>query len=325
EDAAHEPLELDDGAAVVALGPFATVTIAVQVAARKAAAGGGPATAGPTAAEPRAAEPAEPAQPVYSRYWLHGKGAAPAGNIPVTAHFTPSRVTLGAGAAGRLRLTVAGGPEPASGEATLALPDTVSAEIDGAPADAVTTLRYDLPPGGFTSWDVTVTAKPGAPDGRYFAAGSIVDRAGNTIEDAALLTIGEAGEVTRDLPPEELFFRLQADSQALTAEADVAILDSEIRLPPGGRGRLRVQVTSSLASRLRGELQLISPLGTWESTGPWTRAVTVAPGGEAACDFAVAVPPTAAPGWESWLLVKLMYFGRVRYSQPVRITADQPG
>jgi hypothetical protein len=237
----------------------------------------------------------------------------------VTVHFTPSRVTLDPGGAGRVRLTVACGPEPAAGQASLVLPDILTAEIDGAPAAAANTLRYDLAANGFTSWDVTVTARPDAPGGRYFAVGSVRDGAGNTLEDAALVTIGEPGEVTRDLPPEELFFRLQADTQALTAEADLAIQDDAILLPPGGRGQLRVQVTSSLASELRGELQLISPLGTWESTGPWTQAVTVAPGGTAACGFDVAVPATATPGWESWLLVKLMYFGRARYSQPVRL------
>jgi hypothetical protein len=43
--------------------------------------------------------------------------------------------------------------------------------------------------------------------------------------------------------------------------------------------------------------------------------------------FAVTVPATAAPGWESWLLVKLMYFGRVRYSAavPLTVTADGDG
>ena len=33
----------------------------------------------------------------------------------------------------------------------------------------------------------------------------------------------------------------------------------------------------------------------------------------------MTVPPTAEPGWESWLLVKLMYFGRVRYSPAARL------
>jgi hypothetical protein len=35
---------------------------------------------------------------------------------------------------------------------------------------------------------------------------------------------------------------------------------------------------------------------------------------------AAAVPATAEPGWQSWLLVKLMYFGRVRYSKAIPLT-----
>ena len=93
-----------------------------------------------------------------------------------------------------------------------------------------------------------------------------------------------------------------------------------MRLAPGSGGELTARVASRLASPLRGEVQLISPLGTWETTAPWTRAVDVSPGESATVSFAVTVPATAAPGWESWLLVKLMYFGRVRYSQPARLT-----
>jgi hypothetical protein len=81
-----------------------------------------------------------------------------------------------------------------------------------------------------------------------------------------------------------------------------------------------VRVASRLASQLRGEAQLVSPVGTWQATGPWTQPVTVEPGGEATVRFDVTVPATAEPGWESWLLVKLMYFGRVRYSEAVRLT-----
>jgi hypothetical protein len=38
--------------------------------------------------------------------------------------------------------------------------------------------------------------------------------------------------------------------------------------------------------------------------------------------FTVTAPATAAPGWQSWLLVKLMYFGRVRYSPAVALTVS---
>ena len=53
---------------------------------------------------------------------------------------------------------------------------------------------------------------------------------------------------------------------------------------------------------------------------PDSQPVTGRAGGEATAAFDVTVPATAAPGWESWLLVKLMYFGRVRYSEAVRLT-----
>ena len=40
--------------------------------------------------------------------------------------------------------------------------------------------------------------------------------------------------------------------------------------------------------------------------------------------FGLTVPPTARPGARWWALVKVMYFGRVRYSTsiPVNIVAD---
>ena len=263
----------------------------------------------------------EPAQPVYTRYWLHGKGPAPAGNVPVAVHFTPTRVTLDGDTPGRLRLSVACGSEPAAGEVDLVVPDGLLAEIDGAPA-AGAPVRYDLPGNAFATWDVAVRAVPGTPDGRYFVAARIRDRLGQQLEDAALVTIGEPGGPDASLPPEELFFRLQADVQALAGEADLEILTPEVRLAPGESGELAVRVTSRLASQLRGELQLISPIGSWQATSPWTQAVDVPPGGEATRRFAVTIPATATPGWESWLLVKLMYFGRVRYSEAVRLAVS---
>ena len=135
-----------------------------------------------------------------------------------------------------------------------------------------------------------------------------------------LVTIGEAGGPDPDLPPEELFFRLQSDVTALAGEADLEVLTPAVRLAPGERGSLDVRVASHLASQLRGEAQLISPVGTWQATGPWTQPVTLPAGGSAIVRFDVTLPATAEPGWESWLLVKLMYFGRVHYSEAVPLT-----
>jgi alpha-mannosidase len=100
------------------------------------------------------------------------------------------------------------------------------------------------------------------------------------------------------------------------------VLTPQLRLAPGESGELTVKVASHLGSQLRGELQLISPIGTWQATSPWTQAVEVGAGGEATVNFGVTVPATAAPGWESWLLVKLMYFGRVRYSPAISLTVS---
>ncbi|HVT69813.1 MAG TPA: hypothetical protein VHF26_18825, partial [Trebonia sp.] len=306
EDTTGESVDVRDGEIVVELGPFENVTLGARVT------GPAPAMSADSAAPAANAADSEPVSPVYSRYWLHGKGAAPAGNLPVTVNFTPTRVTLGTDAPPKpLRLTVAAGPEPVSGQGRLVLPS-------GLTAGPETTFDYDLEPHAFAEWEVTIGAEPSAAEGRYFVTAVIDAEA----EDAALVTIGEAGEPERDLPPEELFFRTIADTQALGAESELELPDGDILLAPGESGQLRVRVVSHLASELRGELQLISPFGTWEGIPSWDRPVTVPPGGQTEETFDVTVPPGAAgegTGWESWLLVKLMYFGRVRYSPAVRL------
>jgi len=304
EESAGTPLSVRDGAVDVEVAPFGTVTLTAAVQ---------------TAASVREdnLQPPEPVQPVYARYWLHGTGPAPAGNVPVAVHFNPTRVTLDGQAPGRARLSVACGPRPASGEAELIIPDALAAEIGDAPVLPGTRLRYDLPDGAFATWDVAIRAADGAADGRYFLGARITDGTGQVLEDTVLVTVGEPGGPSADLPPEELFFRLQSDVQALSAEADLKVLTPELRLAPGEAGQLAARVTSSLGSELRGEAQLISPFGSWEAAGPRTQPVVVRPGGTATVGFGVRVPATAPPGWQSWLLVKLMYFGRVRYSHAV--------
>ena len=199
------------------------------------------------------------------------------------------------------------------------------AEIDGAPVGGspeASSLRYDLPANGFASWDIAVRAAEGTADGRYFVAARVSDLLGQVLEDTLLVTVGEAGPPDASLEPEELFFRMQSDVQALAGEAAIEVLTPQLRLAPGESGELTVKVASHLGSQLRGELQLISPIGTWQATSPWTQAVEVGAGGEATVNFGVTVPATAAPGWESWLLVKLMYFGRVRYSPAISLTVS---
>ncbi len=92
-------LPVRDGQAGVAIGPAGTVTLGLAIPAEV------PGTAAATGAAPHPAPAAlpEPAQPVYTRYWMHGKGPAPAGNLPVAVHLSPGRVALPRGPATRTR------------------------------------------------------------------------------------------------------------------------------------------------------------------------------------------------------------------------------
>jgi alpha-mannosidase len=303
EETDGAPLPVVDGAAIVDMPAFGTVTLVVRTGWRGAGVG--------------VLAPVEPLEPVYARYWLHGKGPAPAGNLPVAAHFSPTRVALAQpGDAGLLTLTVGCGPEPASGTVELVVPDGI----------AVTTgqdLRYELTPGGYAAWDLTVRAAPGTVPGRYFAAARIRDEHGHVIEDTAMVAVGERRWPDPALPPEEALELMLADAGAAVAEMDLAVLTPELRVAPGGQDELLVSVTAKVASEVHGEVQLVSPFGTWAMLSPLAQGFSATPAEPAVLRFGVTAPATARPGSRWWALVKVMYFGRVRYSPaiPVRIVA----
>ena len=318
EESEGAPLPVEGGTVEVAMPPFGTVTLVVRTGSPA------PATADPVA-------PAEPAQPVHTRYWLHGKGPAPAGNLPVAVHLSPTRIALphpgepaGGDSAGgepaALTLTVGCGAEPVSGTAELSAPGGISVTADRD-------LAYDLAPGGYAAWDLTVRAAPGTAAGRYFVAARIRDQFGHLTEDTVMVAVGEPRWPDPDLSAEETLERMQDDYRAGAAEVDLAMLTPELRLAPGGHGELLVLLTNQLASELHGEAQLVSPFGTWPLLGPWTRGFSAAPRASTTLRFAVTVPATERPGSQWWALVKVMYFGRVRYTEaiPVIISAGDIG
>ena len=253
---------------------------------------------------------------MYTRYWLHGKGPAPAGNLPVAVHVRPGRAALAAGRDAALRVTVACGPEPASGRVELDVPD-------GLLAPAAGPLRFDLPGGGHAAWDLTVRAAPQARAGRYFVAARIRDRLGQLLEDAALLTVGEPDQPDLSLPLDELLPLIEADQSAAEAEIALGLLTPRVDLAPGQQGELAVQIANRVASPLRGEAQLVSPFGSWDALGPWTLGFAAEPGAAVTLGYRVAIPPGARAGAHWWALVKVMYFGRVRYSPAVPVTVTR--
>jgi alpha-mannosidase len=301
EDTDGPPLPLVDGAAEVTVPAAGMVTLALA-GLGEAEPGGGPAEA-----------PPEPAQPVFSRYWLHGKGPAPAGNLPVAVHLAPGRVTLGPSGSARLRLTVASGLDPANGEVTLDVPPGVTVDPNPGPAP----LTYELAGGSHACWDLTMWAPPDAAPGRYYVAARIRDDLGQTLEDAALVTVGEPAAPPLDLPLDELLPLLEADQQAAAAEIGLRLLPATLTLGAGQDGEFAVQVTNRTAGPVRGECQLISPLGTW--AGPWTRGFAAQPGEAVTLCYPLRLPATARPGSHWWALAKVMYFGRIVYSECARI------
>lgn len=289
--------------------------------------------------------PPEPAQPIFTRYWLHGKGPAPAGNLPVAVHLSPGRLAVQAGESATIRLTVACGPAPASGTVTVDVPaglrlasarcadptathqdpgaagvgdDAEAGQGSGADRDAgAEKLHYHLAANGFAAWDLVVQVPAGSARARHFVAARILDEVGQVLEDAAVVAVGEAAPPAADLPLDELLPAFETISLAEAAEAELTMLSGHLELPPGGQGEIAVRLTNTTASELRGEAQLISPHGSWQALASWVTGFSVDPGGSATLTFRVAIPQDARPGQQWWALVKAMYFGRLRYSEPI--------
>jgi len=339
EDGDGPAVEVADGRALVAVPPGGLVTVAattpeapaqqpLPVISREVArqTGTNQASAGPfrvkSGGEP-AAPPtgAEPAQPVFTRYWLHGKGPAPAGNLPIAVHLSPGRVTLdapgGVAAPAGLCLTVACGPGAAAGEITVdAPPGLAVTRPDGTPAGPFT---YSLSERGCAHWDLSVAAPPGTKPGRYFVSARTADDLGQVLEDTALITVGEPPAPARGMPRDQLDALLVADLEAREGEVDVALEPAVLEVAPGECATLAVRLANRTASEIRGESQLISPWGTWCEARPWTQGFTAGPGAAVRVGYTVTLPAGARPGSEWWTLAKVMYFGRVRYTEPARI------
>jgi alpha-mannosidase len=250
---------------------------------------------------------------VFTRYWLHGKGPAPAGNLPVAVHLSPTRVSLPEGAGPAVvRLTVAGGPDGATGTVELDVPDGLVAELSGP-------LGYELLPLGYAEWELIVRGRPGAAAGHYFLAARIRDELGQAHEDVVAVRLGLPPAPGPGWPLDELLPALDADRQAIAAQLDVSVLTPALQLPAGGGGELAVRLANRAASPVRGEAQLISPFGSWAAVHPWTCGFAILPGKDVTLRYHVRVPVTTRRGTQWWAMVKVMYFGRLHYTSSIPV------
>jgi len=201
---------------------------------------------------------------------------------------------------------------------------------------------YSLAPGAHVAFDATVRPAAGASPGRYFVAARIVDEGGQTHEDVVTVDYLPAanGSAPDPLDGERSAALGWAVERALTTAGDgpepgtsdltgarhdpggevaVRLLDRAISVAPGERGSLRVELSNDAASEIRGEAQILSPLETWTTITPWTQGFTVEPGRRTTIEFGVEPPRDVVAG-TYWALVKVMYFGRVQYSESVPVT-----
>ena len=139
-------------------------------------------------------------------------------------------------------------------------------------------------------------AAPATGPGRYFAAARTRDDHGHVIEDTAMVAVGERRWPDPALPPEEALEVMQADSIAVAAEMDLAVLTPELRLTPGSRDEVRISVSTQLPSEAHGEVQLVSPFGIWDLVSPPAQGFSVTAREPAVLRFGVTVPATARPG-----------------------------
>jgi hypothetical protein len=286
EGSGIEPAPVDGDDVLVPLGPAQIVTLGARAALRAAT----------------SAPHAEPAQPVFTRYWLHNKGPAPAGYLPVAVHLHPAAVRLNGPADEALaHVTVACVATPTTGLVELDVPEGLVATPAGP-------LKYDLAAGEHADFEVLLRPRTGAPGGTWFVAARIRDQLGQTLEDVVAVTVGDPA------------------SSDLTGELlDVSLESSGLEVAPGGQATLAVRLTNRAASEIRGEAQLLSPFGTWGAgpgdvlAGPWTQGFAVPAGASRLLHCGVRAPGDARPGALWWAAVKVSAFGRVSYSAAVPV------
>jgi len=243
---------------------------------------------------------AEAAQPLYARYWLHNRGPAALGGLPVVAYLHPQYPAVEPDSELGLRLTVASDCSDSvlHGRVRLLCPDGWSAE----PAE----LPFMLPPGEHLDTEVVLAAPPDAGPGLYPVRAELALTGHHVtmppswrqvVEDVCVVSVGDA--------PAAGLLWLESGPEPVDIEA-------------GESATLSVTVGTDAHADIAVEAHLISPWGTWEWMGPAATGVELRARSTAILDFEVAPPPWATPG-EWWALVRVGGAGRLLYSEAVPV------
>ncbi|GAA1645997.1 glycoside hydrolase family 38 C-terminal domain-containing protein [Actinoplanes couchii] len=259
----REPIA-HDGDVVVHLDPADIVTVAAQPASAVAV-----------------ASPVEPVQPIFTRYWMHNKGPAPLGGLPVTVHIDASGPAA--------RLTVSTSTGPASGEVTLDVPPGLTVSPSGP-------FRYDLAAGAHQQFDLTLS---GAAEGGRHLVARIVDPQGQLLEDAVTLS---PAEIQADLTPAAL----------TVTPGETATVRLALHNPGAGPLRGEAQLLSPFGTW--------GDTGDELSIQPWIQGYALQPGESATVEFTVRAAPTARPKSEWWALARVTALGEVAYTASISLS-----
>nr|MCW1958162.1 NEW3 domain-containing protein [Mycobacterium sp.] len=254
---------------------------------------------------------AEPAQPLYARYWLHNRGPAPLGGLPAVAHLHPETVTARPGDTVRLRLTVASDCSDASIAGAVRIRHPRGWEDDER--KAATRMwapgrhgdgTFELPPRGYRDAAFTVQVPEDAAPGHYpvradlALTGDVPPAWRQHVEDICVITVGE---------PDADLLRL------------VDQVTADIVVERGKTARLSATVASGAHGDLDLEAHLISPWGTWEWIGPASLGARLPAQSSVEVGFDIAPPHWVAPGrW--WALIRIGCAGRLLYTPAVAVT-----
>jgi alpha-mannosidase len=308
------PIDVADGVLRVDLPGSAVDTFVVDLATDAA---GNESVLGPDG---------EVAQPSYSRYWLHNRGPAQVGFLPVSLSVSPT-LTRTAGKPFEVSMVIANQyvDSVVEGTLTLDLPDGWTTDQPDR--------QLRLAPGGHVRHLASVNPPKDCAPGQYFVAARVLTRTGElaggagveAVEDVVTVFVGDSPELTATigfgLPPTE---PIEHGAGAVEGEPGrptgltVTPATTDLRLAPGDRTTLDLTFTNDTHSEIRAELQLASPYGTWSWLPEPLRAVVVPPRSSIVVPVPVEAPAGAAPA-HAWVLPKVMWFGRAQYAPTVRL------
>jgi alpha-mannosidase len=243
---------------------------------------------------------AEAAQPLYARYWLHNRGPAALGGMPVVAHLHPQAVDAEPNAPVSLRLTAASDCSDAVLHGKVRLRCAAGWTVE--PAE----LSFMLPSGEYLDAEVTVTPPSAVAAGLYPVRAELALTGSHpsmplswrqAVEDVCVVSVAAA--------PDDKVLRWVSEP----APVDVAA---------GETAWLTATVGTDAHADLAVEAHLISPWGTWEWLGPAAIGAELPARGTVDLDFEVAPPGWLEPG-EWWALIRVGGAGSLLYSTAVKV------